>query len=85
MKQTDENSETNKIVQNDNKNNNISAFHFINREDNAFDKKLLLWRKYTPVKIITELEDKTIDKNENKKSEIKNSKKNLSLIFNNLD
>ena len=85
MKQTDENSETNKILQNDNKNNNISAFHFINREDNAFDKKLLLWRKYTPVKIITELEDKTIDKNESEKSEIKNSKKNLSIIFNNLD
>jgi hypothetical protein len=79
MKETEENSEKNKIILNDNtNNNNISAFHSINREDNSSDKKLVLSHKYTPVKIITEIDDK----NENKKTEIKNSKINLSLIFN---
>ena len=78
-KETEENSEKNKIILNDNtNNNNISAFHFINREDSFSDKKLVLSHKYTPVKIITEIDDK----NENKKTEIKNSKINLSLIFN---
>ena len=79
MKETEENSEKNKIILNDNtNNNNISAFHSINREDNSSDKKLVLSHKYTPVKIITEIDDK----NENKKTEITNSKINLSLIFN---
>ena len=81
VKQTEENSEKNKINLNDNRNNNISAFHFINREDNSSDKKLLISQKYTPVKIITEIDEK----NEDKKPEMKNSKKNLNLLFNNLD
>ena len=85
IKETEENSGKNKIPISE---NNISAFRYINREDNFSDKKLLLSHKYTPVKIITQLDE--IKNNDNKGEnnnnlDLKTSKKNLSLLFNNID
>ena len=85
IKETEENSGKIKIPISE---NNISAFRSINREDNSSDKKLLLSHKYTPVKIITQFDE--LKSNDNKSEnnnnlELKNSKKNLSLLFNNID
>ena len=73
----------------------LSAFHYINREDSLSDKRYLLAHKYKPVKIITPF---IIDKNndndeigENNNNDNNNnlglnaSKKNLSILFNNID
>ena len=85
IKVTEENSGKNKISMGE---NNISAFRSINREDNTSDKKFLLSHKYTPVKIITQFDDlkNNDNKNENNNNlDLKTSKKNLSLLFNNFD
>ena len=84
IKETEENSGKNKIPISE---NNISAFRYINREDNFYDKKLLLSHKYTPVKIITQLDEikNNDNKCENNNLDLKTSKKNLSLLFNNID
>ena len=86
IKETEENSGKNKIPISE---NNISAFRSINREDNSSDKKLLLSHKYTPVKIITQFDElKNNDnksENNNNNLDLKTSKKNLSLLFNNID
>ena len=86
IKETEDNSGINKKSSGD---SNVSAFHCINREDSLSDKKYLLSHKYTSVKVITpfELDAKNNEKKEEKNSDndIKNSKKNLSLLFNNID
>ena len=86
IKETEDNSGLNKKSSGD---SNVSAFHCINREDSLSDKKYLLSHKYTSVKVITpfELDVKNNEKKEEKNNDndIKNSKKNLSLLFNNID
>ena len=61
---------------------NLSAFHFINREDSLSDKKYLLSQKFTPVQIITpfEINEANQEDKNNDNLEIK-TKKNLSLLF----
>lgn len=84
IKETEEKSGTNKKPFNE---GGASAFRFINREDNIFDKKCLLSQKYTPIKIITQFDDKKNNDNKdenNNNSEIKSSKKNLNLLFKNI-
>ena len=85
IKQTEENSGTTKIASGD---NSISAFRCINREDKLSDKKYLLSQKYTSVKVVTPLDDNNNNEKKgenNNNSDLKNSKKNLTLLFNNFD
>ena len=71
---------------------NLSAFHCINREDNLCDKRYVLSHKYTPIKIITtfDIDKKNDNKGENRNNindnlELRKSKQNLNLLFNNFD
>jgi hypothetical protein len=69
---------------------NLSAFRCINREDNSSDKKYLLSQKFTPVKIITPFEidikeDDVRKKDKNNDNIELKTKKNLSLLFNNIE
>jgi hypothetical protein len=89
VKETEDYSDINKMFSGE---SNLSAFHCINREDNLCDKRYVLSHKYTPIKIITTFD---IDKNNDNKGENKNnindnlelrkSKQNLNLLFNNFD
>ena len=82
IRETEEKSWTNKKLFNE---SGASAFRLINRE--ISDKKCLLSQKYTPIKIITQFDDKKDNDNKdenNNNSEIKSSKKNLSLLFKNI-
>ena len=75
--------ETQEKTENDelknNINNNIilplSAFQCFNKEDNSSDKKVIISRKYTPIKIISSDINKDVN-------DI--SKKNLNLVFNDI-
>ena len=90
-KETEESSDIHKMFSGD---SILSAFHCINREDNLSDKRYLLAHKYTPVKIITPFViDKNNDNdeieennnNDNNNLGLNSSKKNLSILFNNID
>ena len=75
--------ETQEKTENDELRNNInnnmilplSAFHCFNKEDNSSDKKVIISRKYTPIKIISSDINKDVN-------DI--SKKNLNLVFNDI-
>ena len=89
VKETEDYSDINKMFSGE---SNLSAFHCINREDNLCDKRYVLSHKYTPIKIITtfEIDKKNDSKGENKNSindnlELRKSKQNLNLLFNNFD
>ena len=89
VKETEDYSEINKMFSGE---SNLSAFHCINRENNLCDKRYVLSHKYTPIKIITtfDIDKKNDNKGENKNSindnlELRKSKQNLNLIFNNFD
>ena len=89
VKETEDYSDINKMFSGE---SNLSAFHCINREDNLCDKRYVLSHKYTPIKIITtfDIDKKSDSKGENKNSindnlELRKSKQNLNLLFNNFD
>ena len=88
LKETEDYSDINKMFSGD----SLSAFHCINREDNLCDKRYLLSYKYTPIKVITtfDIDKKNDNKGENRNNvndnlELRKSKQNLNLLFNNFD
>lgn len=89
LKETENCSDLNKMFSGE---SNLSAFHCINREDNLCDKRYVLSHKYTPIKIITnfDIDKKNDNKGENRNNindnlELRKSKQNLNLLFNNFD
>ena len=89
LKETEDYSDINKKFSGE---SNLSAFHCINREDDLYDKKYFLSHKYTPIKIITtfDIDKKNDNKGENRNNindnlELRESKQNLNLLFNNFD
>ena len=89
LKDTEDYSDINKMFSGE---SNLSAFHCINREDNLCDKRYVLSHKYTPIKVITtfDIDKKNDNKGENRNSindnsELRKSKQNLNLLFNNFD
>ena len=87
IKETEDSSDINRVLSGD---SILSAFHSINREENLSDKRCVLSHKYTPIKVITPYNDANNNKGENNNKtnvilELKQSKQNLNLLFNNIN
>ena len=87
IKETEDSSDINRVLSGD---SILSAFHSINREENLSDKRCVLSHKYTPIKVITPYNDINNNKGENNNKtnvilELKQSKQNLNLLFNNIN
>ena len=87
IKETEDSSDINRVLSGE---GILSAFHSINREENLSEKRCILSYKYTPIKVITPYDDVNDNKEENNNKtndilELKQSKQNLNLLFNNID
>ena len=84
IKETEDSSDINRVLSGD---SILSAFHSINREENLSDKRCILSHKYTPIKVITPYNDVNNNKGESNNAilELKQSKQNLNLLFNNIN
>jgi len=86
IKETEDSSDINRVFSGD---NILSAFHSITQEENLFGKRCVLSHKYTPIKVVTPYDVNNFKGQSNNKTkdilELKQSKQNLNLLFNNLD